>query len=135
MSKEWNPETLFDVLASETARDVLALASIEPISASEIAEACDVSLPTAYRRVHALQEYDLLAEDVELDGDGNHYSIYRTRVTDITVRIRNGEVETDIDRERDLFDRFDELWSDLESDTSDEPETHSTNDNNGHQTE
>ncbi|MDX1748356.1 MAG: helix-turn-helix domain-containing protein [Halobacteriales archaeon] len=60
MSKEWDPETIFDVLGSEHARSILTVSSQEPMDAEALAEACDTSLPTVYRRVNALQEYDLL---------------------------------------------------------------------------
>ena len=114
MSKEWEPETIFDVLASETAREVLAVASVRAVAADDLAEHCEVSLPTVYRRVNALVEYDLLDEQTELDADGNHYNTYETNLDRICISIEDGDMSIDIELQRDLVDRFGGLWDDLE---------------------
>jgi hypothetical protein len=40
MSKEWEPENVFDVLGCEIARQILAVASLQPVSAAELAQHC-----------------------------------------------------------------------------------------------
>ncbi len=114
MSKEWAPDNVFDVFGSEVARNILALASIRPVSAADIAEYCDVSEPTVYRRIHALQEYDMLAEETAIDDDGHHHKRYRTCLEEVRVRVDDGQFDIDLELNRDYTDKFAEFWDDLE---------------------
>lgn len=118
--KEWEPETVFDVLGSEYARQILALASIKPMSAEEFADHCEVSLPTVYRRVNALLEYDLLQEDVEVESDGTHHKVFETNLERICFEVEDGRFEIDIQLRRDVVDQFTDFWDDLEDSTTDE---------------
>jgi len=122
VGKEWDPETIFDVLGSERARRILALASVQPVSADRIAEHTDMSLPTIYRRVNALEEYDLLEADTRIDTDGNHYKTFETNLERVCFEIEDGGFDVDIRLRRDMVDQFEEFWGDLESSArSDEP--------------
>lgn len=124
MSKEWDPETIFDVLGSEHARKILALSSREPMDADALAEQCDTSLPTVYRRVNALQEYDLLQEETHIDADGNHYKTFQTNLQRICFEVNDGGFDIDIALRRDLTDRFDEFWGGLGGEPPAEQEDH-----------
>lgn len=120
MSKEWEPETIFDVFGSERAREILAMASVEPMSAQEFADRTGASLPTIYRRINALQEYDLLEEQTEIDKQGNHYKTFETNLEEVCFQIEDGSFTVDLRLRHDLVDKFDELWGDLESGQEDE---------------
>jgi len=115
VTKEWNPDTVFDVFGSEVARNILALASVRPVSAADIAEYCEVSEPTVYRRIHALQEYDMLAEETAIDDDGHHHNRYRTCLEEVRVRVDEGQFDIDLELNRDYTDKFAEFWDDLEA--------------------
>lgn len=114
MSKEWEPETIFDVLGSERARRILSIASVRPVSANELASAIDTSLPTVYRRVNALVDYDLLKEETTIDDEGNHYKTYETNLQRVCFEVDDGGFTVDIQLRRDMVDRFEAFWSDLE---------------------
>lgn len=119
MSKEWDPENVFDVLGSEVARQILALASLRPLSAIELAEHCEVSEPTIYRRIHALQEYDMLDEQMEFDDDGHHYKRFRTNLEEARFRVDEGQFGIDIQLKKDYTDKFTDFWHDLEKGAED----------------
>ena len=119
MSKEWEPENVFDVLGSEVARQILALASLRPLSATELAEHCDVSEPTIHRRIHALQVYAMLDEQTELDGDGHHSKQFRTNLKEARFQVDDGQFDIDIQLKKDYRDKFTDFWSDLEEGTKD----------------
>lgn len=116
MSKEWDPNDIFDVLASEHARKILAAASVRPVSAQELKNICETSLPTVYRRVNALITYDLLSDQLEIEPDGTHYSTYTSDLKEIKIRVDNGEFNINIEIQKDSVDQFGELISDLEAD-------------------
>lgn len=102
--RDWDPETVFDVLGSELARRILALGEIKPCSAEELADYCDASKPTVYRRLNVLQEYDLLVDRRAIDDEGNHYKTYETALESICFAVEAGRFEVDIELERDLVE-------------------------------
>jgi Fe2+ or Zn2+ uptake regulation protein len=116
VSSEWDPDTVFDVFGSERARQILVLASVDPVSAEEIADRLDTSLPTVYRRVNAMVDYDLLVEDTAVDPDGHHYTTYETQLREICFEIEDGGVTIDVEYRRDLVDKFGDFWGDLGGD-------------------
>jgi len=111
---EWEAESLLDVLGSGLARQILVQALTEPRTAEELAERCDASEPTVYRRLDALVEYDLLAEDLAVNTDGNNYRTYETDVRRVRVDVTTDGVEATVQGDRDLVDRFESFWVDLE---------------------
>ena len=116
MARDWDPESVFDVLGNEQVRKILALTSVKPMSVQDLAENLDSSRPTVYRRVNACQEYDLVAEDTQIDGDGNHYNVYEANLERITFELEEGGFNVDIELRHDLVDQFGDFWSDLEGD-------------------
>lgn len=113
MSDEWDPDTLLDVFGSETARGILAMASVEPVSAAALADHLDVSEPTVYRRLAVLRRYDLVTEEVRIDDEGNNYKTYETSLERIAFEVEDGRFLVDVRLERDLVDQFESFWSDL----------------------
>ena len=114
MSKSWDPDDIFDVLASEDVRRILVATSVRPMSAKELADICDRSLATIYRRIQAMEDYNLLSEELTRDPDGTQYNEYKSDLNEITIGIDDGQLEVDVDIERDTVDRFAELIEDLE---------------------
>ena len=114
MSKSWDPNDIFDVLASEDVRRILVATSVRSMSARELADICDRSLATIYRRVQAMEAYDLLSKEPTVDPDGTQYNEYESDLNEITISVKEGELTVDIDIERGTVDRFAELIEDLE---------------------
>lgn len=120
MTKAWDPDDIFDVLASDDVRRILVATSVRPMSAKELADICDRSLATIYRRIDAMQDYGLVSEESAVDPDGTQYKEYRTDLREINIRITEGQLNVNIDIEKDAVDQFAELIEDLEgSDDSD----------------
>ncbi|SDM49036.1 Helix-turn-helix domain-containing protein [Halogranum gelatinilyticum] len=104
MTTEWEAGTLFELLGDELARKILALTSVERLSADAISDRCDSSQPTVYRRLDELQDYDLLEEYTEYDADGNHYQTYGCRLDEVAVGIEEGTFTVDVRLRRELVD-------------------------------
>lgn len=111
--KEWDPMNVFDLFGDELARQILVLASDRPLSVDELATHLDSSLPTVYRRVNALREYDLVTERQQIDTDGNHYKTVETTLSRISLEIEDGGYNVDIKVRQSLVDQFGDFWSDL----------------------
>ena len=113
MSKEWNPESVFEVLASDECRQILAAASVRSMSAQELEQLCDVSLPTIYRRINVLLEHDFLSEEQVVEPDGGQYKQYSTDLEEIHVSVSEGQFDVNIEIKKDTVDKFGELFRDL----------------------
>ncbi len=81
----------FDALANADCRAILAAAD-EPMTTGELAEACDVALSTAYRKIERLSDTPLLSEGIRFDPDGDHAAEYTRGVTDATVELTDAGV-------------------------------------------
>lgn len=112
--KEWSPTNVFDVFGDDLSRQILVLASERPLSADTLVEDLDASLPTVYRRINALQEYDLVVERQQVADDGHHYKTFETALESVTLEIEDGNCSIDVRMRRSLVDQFDALWMDLE---------------------
>ncbi|WP_439027966.1 helix-turn-helix domain-containing protein [Haloarchaeobius sp. DT45] len=114
MSEECDEAELLALLDDEYARAILTATSTEPMSATELAETCEMSPPTVYRRVERLQNCGLLAEDMQYAEDGHHYAVYRSTVDHVTVSFADGDLTVDVAREEEaVADRFTRLYEGL----------------------
>lgn len=113
MSEEPDVEAVADVLEDDCARCILVRAYTEPMSASALAERCDVSEPTVYRRLETLREHDLLLERTHPDEQGHHYKEYRTNLDRLTVDVTPEGFEVEVSRRESMADRFTRLVEEL----------------------
>jgi DNA-binding transcriptional ArsR family regulator len=82
-------EELLDTIGDEMARRVLIAVSKNPQSAKGLAETCDMSLPTVYRRVDVLMDHGLITEQTAVADDGT-----TTRSTPATLTVRSSHLAT-----------------------------------------
>lgn len=106
-------EEILDTIGDEHARTVLAALSRESRSAKDLAETCDLSLPTIYRRLELLQENDLVSEQTVVADDGNHYKMYECNFDSTVISLEDDEYQVRIYRRDNVPDRFSDLWDDL----------------------
>ncbi|AZH25642.1 winged helix-turn-helix domain-containing protein [Haloplanus aerogenes] len=76
---------ILHALQDDDCRAVLEATDEESLSASELAETCDLPLSTTYRKLDALTEAGLLAERTRLCPDGKHASEYVRVVDEVLV--------------------------------------------------
>jgi len=105
-----DPDAVFDLLDDEYARTILVATYREPKSAEALAEACDASESTVYRRVERLKDQRLLDADQRIDPDGHHHEVYAASVQRVTVELTGDGIEIDVDRDEDAVDRFTRLY-------------------------
>lgn len=79
-------DATFEALADPDCRAILDAADT-PMTTGELADACDLALSTAYRKVERLSETPLLVEGVRFDPDGDHAAEYGRGATDATIEL------------------------------------------------
>lgn len=96
-SNEWDPNTVFDVLSDERARQILVAAGESPRSAATLSERVDGSLSSLYRRIDVLTEYGFLNEETEIDPDGHHYCVYTVNCERIDISLDEESITLEFD--------------------------------------
>jgi predicted transcriptional regulator len=107
-------EDVLAVLDDEYAKDILVETYAEPRSARRLAELCDASRSTVYRRIERLQTHDLLETQQQIDPDGHHREVYAARLQRVTVELTDDGLDVTVDRaEEDAANRFTRLYEEF----------------------
>lgn len=113
MSEARPIEDILDTMGDQHARRVLIALHDDELSAKELSEKTDLSLPTIYRRIELLKEHDLVTEKTIVADDGNHYRIFECNFDSTLIRLSEDRFDVRIYRTENLPERFDNLWDDL----------------------
>lgn len=89
---------VLDALDDEECRAILEATKRESLSASEIADECDLPSSTAYRKIDLLTDADLLAEELRIRRSGKHVSEYACAIDDVTLSVGDSGVELSVSR-------------------------------------
>lgn len=93
-------QTVLTSLTDEDSRRILETLT-EPMSAREIAEACDIPLSTTYRKLNVLSEASLVSEQLDVSDPGKHTTRYKADFETVTVELNEDggfqvSVESDV---------------------------------------
>jgi DNA-binding transcriptional ArsR family regulator len=84
-------ERLLDALGDPVVRRILASIDGEARTAPELSQATGVPLTTLYRKLHELEESDLVGiERSAITPDGKRVDFYRSRVEELHLELRTG---------------------------------------------
>ncbi|QIB73687.1 helix-turn-helix transcriptional regulator [Halogeometricum borinquense] len=78
--------TVLDALDDADARAIIR-ALVEPMTASELSDECDIPLSTTYRKLDLLTEADLLVEGTEIRADGHHTTTYEVTFDEVRIEL------------------------------------------------
>lgn len=91
------PEAVIGLLADDHARAILKFLRDGPKSARRLAELCDTSRPTVYRRLERLQIAGLVTAEMEYDTDGHHRRRFGTAVDAVELALGDTGFEVTVD--------------------------------------
>lgn len=95
-------ESLFGTLEDSDCRSIIEATTNEALSASELAERCDLPLSTTYRKVDQLTEVGVLEERVRLSRSGQHTSEYALRIDSLQLSVDNTGITLQITEDQPL---------------------------------
>lgn len=113
-----NPRTIFDVLDDEVCRLIVSTFD-GPMTVTEISEAANIPVSTAYKKIDKLERATLLWAETELRPGGHHRSRYHLDFERLMVLLdEDRQFNIDVTRpmadpERQLVD----IWSQLRGQT------------------
>jgi predicted transcriptional regulator len=87
---EREPTDLLSLLNADYTTSILETIQQESKSARTIAEECDASRPTVYRRLNALEDAGLVDSGMVYDADGHHRTVFETTLEAISVDLVSG---------------------------------------------
>ena len=85
------PEQL-SLLEDDYARRILSVLAAGPHRGRELAEACECSRPTIYRRLNRLEAAGLVGSELRIDPGGNHCKEFFIRRNTVEVTINDGSL-------------------------------------------
>lgn len=112
------PETVLAALDDPDCREIVR-ALEEPMTASEVVEACDLPSSTAYRKLDLLTDATLLAEGTELRRDGHHATLYEIAFEEVSLELTDDrELTVDVTRPSERPDeRLARMWQEVRKET------------------
>ena len=118
--KEYTSTDVLDTLGDEPTRRIIETLS-EPMTATELSEACDIPLSTMYRKLDSLTEASIVTETTQIQHGGQHTTRYELDFTEIAILLSEEHALTaEIDRptrESTADQRLEELWAQIREET------------------
>ncbi len=94
-----DPQLVLSALDDDGCRSILEATADEALTATELAEQCDIPTSTAYRKVEKLAEAELVDERVRINTSGKHATEYEKSFDDVVVSVGDtGSVEIELTR-------------------------------------
>ena len=113
VSEEPAIDDLATVVDDDCMRCLLVHAYDQYMTVNELAEHCDVSASTVYRRLELLQDLDLVQEQTQPDQDGHHSTAYQTTLDTLTITVTDDGFEAQVQRENTMAKRLTDIVEDL----------------------
>ncbi|MEE6208926.1 winged helix-turn-helix domain-containing protein [Salarchaeum sp. III] len=89
-SEELTSGELLDLFGDEYTRRVYEAVAEEPRSGRAVAEAADVSRPTAYRRLNDLSDAGLVRTEMVIRDDGHHLERFEAVAESLSISLADG---------------------------------------------
>lgn len=91
----------------------------EPMTASEVSEACDIPMSTTYRKLDLLTDASLLAEGTEIRPDGHHATRYEVDFDSVVVELDDDRhLDVSVSRPAHTGDeRLASIWEEVRKET------------------
>lgn len=104
-------QTVLDALEDPKSRAIVRTLT-EPMTAGELADACEIPLSTTYRKLDRLTEASLLDETTTLRSDGHHTTRYDVAFDSVTIALTDDRT-FDVAVEPRPEGRLAALWSEV----------------------
>jgi DNA-binding transcriptional ArsR family regulator len=110
--------SVLDALDDADARAIIR-ALVEPMTASELSDECDIPLSTTYRKLDLLTDADLLVEGTEIRSDGHHTTTYEVTFDEVRIELTDDRtLDVDVVRpEATPEQQLADIWSAVRRET------------------
>jgi len=97
-TEDTSPSTaeLLDLFGNEYTRKVFAAVAERPRGGRAVAEAADVSRPTAYRRLNELRDAGLVETEMVVSENGHHRERFEAVADGVSISIDDGSIDATV---------------------------------------
>lgn len=99
-------DAITQLLEDDCVQTILRQTLDEPMSASELTEACDASRATVYRRLDELADRGLVTERTAPDPDGHQPTVYAATLDRVVIDLTDDGFEVTVSKRERAADRF-----------------------------
>lgn len=104
-------QAIVQSLADEYSRKIILSAIPAAKSVEDLSRENDIPLSTCYRRVHELQDAQILVvERIIVTHDGKKYELLRSAYRSVTVNFDGGTIKVEAIVNEDVADKLRRLW-------------------------
>lgn len=104
-------QDVLDALDDPDCRTILR-ETVDPMTAKELTETCDIPTSTVYRKLDLLSSASLVRERIEINPDGGRITRYQCDVDDVRISMADDEFDVAITRpKRSVDERLATIWS------------------------
>ncbi|MDE1728799.1 MAG: helix-turn-helix transcriptional regulator [Thaumarchaeota archaeon] len=106
-------DDIISLLADMYSRDIIILLTRDELSAQQIAAKLEIPVSTTYRKVKFLEYLKIIKKTkVVRTLDGLDESYYRSLVSEINIKFKDGKITYDVER-IEMNDKIVRLWQKL----------------------
>ena len=111
-------QSVLDALDDDDCRTIIRNLD-EPMTATQVAETCDIPTSTTYRKLDLLSDASLLAEGTEVRPDGHHATRYEVDFEEVQIRLaEDHDLDVAISRPAGTpEERLASLWGEVRKET------------------
>jgi len=113
VSEDSDVAAVAEVLADETARQILRETRTQPMSAETLSDRCGVSPSTIYRRIEDLRAHDLIEARTRPDEAGHHYEEFTATLNRIVIDATDDGFAVEVSHRESMAGRFTRLVEEM----------------------
>lgn len=100
------------LLSDEYNQRILQYTREDAQSVSALSDQCNADPSTIYRRIEELEAFGLVDGQHQLDPGGHHYTVYRSTLREVIIRVDEDGLDVEVERTIDESpaDRFTRLY-------------------------
>ena len=109
---EENKNRIIGCLSDLQCRRIIDLTVNKPLSASDIAQGCNLPPSSAYRRISTLTDAGLLGvERSVITEDGKKYDLFRSTIKGVEINYRPSDIMVRLIPNEDMISKFIRIWA------------------------
>lgn len=90
------PSDVLTLLAADHTQTIIGHIHDSPTPARAVAESCDASRTTVYRRLNRLVDAGLVKSRMTYDPDGHHRTVFETTIDSLTLDLTDDGYQLDV---------------------------------------
>ena len=88
---------ILKLISDQSTREIINVISSEPRSVAQISKELNTEISTIYRRLHKLEEHDLLQITFQITPDGKKSFYYKSKINSVNASYQEGKFNVSLE--------------------------------------